>query len=142
MGRPSSESVRRRNLCGGSHAQVRSTCAMPDTNIAAIVEQFTVQVVAAIERSALERVQAAIAGTISGQGGAAARPRLGPPALPHAPRSVTITPKQMRARQLQGRYLGAMRPLSMADKAKVKSVAKTKGVAEALKLALSLRKST
>ena len=48
--------------------------------------------------------------------------------------------KAARARKLQGQYMGALRSLKGADKAKVKAVAKDKGVAEAVKLALSLKK--
>ena len=50
------------------------------------------------------------------------------------------TPKLARARKLQGQYLGALKSLNEAEKAKVKAVAKDKGVAEALKLAKSIKK--
>jgi len=51
------------------------------------------------------------------------------------------SPKVARARKLQGQYLGAMRALTGDDRAKVKAVAKDKGVAEAVKLALSIKKA-
>jgi hypothetical protein len=51
-----------------------------------------------------------------------------------------MSPKLARARKLQGQYLGALRGLTDADKGKVKQVANEKGVPEALKLALSLKK--
>ena len=50
------------------------------------------------------------------------------------------SPKLARARKLQGQYLGALKSLSEADKAKVKAVARDKGVADALKLAKTLKK--
>ena len=50
------------------------------------------------------------------------------------------TPKVARARKLQGQYLGALKSLKGADRAKVKGVAKNKSVAEAVKLALTLKK--
>ncbi len=50
------------------------------------------------------------------------------------------SPKLARARKLQGQYLGALKSLSDADKAKVKAVARDKGVVDALKLAKSLKK--
>lgn len=53
-----------------------------------------------------------------------------------APRS---SAKLARARKLQGQYLGALRSLGAADKAKVKQVVKAKGVAAGLKLAASLK---
>jgi hypothetical protein len=51
-----------------------------------------------------------------------------------------ITPKVARARKLQGQYLGALKSLTGADRAKVKQTAAEKGVAEAVKLALSMKK--
>jgi hypothetical protein len=56
-----------------------------------------------------------------------------------ARRPMKMSPKLARARKLQGQYLGALRGLVDADKAKVKQVAKDKGVPEALKLATSLK---
>jgi hypothetical protein len=50
------------------------------------------------------------------------------------------TPKAARARRLQGQYMGSLRSLTGTDREKVKQLAKTKGIAEAVKLALSLRK--
>jgi hypothetical protein len=50
------------------------------------------------------------------------------------------TPKVARARKLQGKYLGALKSLTGANRAKVKAVAKEKGVAAAVKMALSLKK--
>jgi hypothetical protein len=51
------------------------------------------------------------------------------------------TPKVARARKLQGQYLGALKSLKGADRAKVKAVAKDKGVAEAVKLAARMKKA-
>ena len=51
-----------------------------------------------------------------------------------------VTPKVARARKLQGQYLGALKSLQGADRAKVKQMAAEKGVADAVKLALSLKK--
>jgi hypothetical protein len=56
-----------------------------------------------------------------------------------ARKPMKMSPKLARARKLQGQYLGALRGLADADKAKVKQVAKDKGVPEALKIALSLK---
>jgi hypothetical protein len=52
-----------------------------------------------------------------------------------------VTPQVKRARKLQGQYLGALKSLTGADRAKVKQTAAEKGVAEAVKLALSLKKT-
>jgi len=50
------------------------------------------------------------------------------------------TPKVARARKLQGQYLGALKSLTGADRARVKKTAAEKGVAEAVKLAQTLKK--
>ena len=50
------------------------------------------------------------------------------------------TPKVARARKLQGQYLGALKSLTGADRARVKQTAAEKGVAQAVKIALSLKK--
>jgi hypothetical protein len=47
--------------------------------------------------------------------------------------------KLAKARKLQGQYLGALKSLNEGEKAKVKAVARDKGVADALKLAMSLK---
>ena len=50
------------------------------------------------------------------------------------------TPQVARARKLQGQYLGALKSLTGADRVGVKRTAAEKGVAEAVKLALSMKK--
>jgi hypothetical protein len=51
------------------------------------------------------------------------------------------TPKVARARKLQGQYLGALKSLTGADRAKVKQTAAEKGVAEAVKLAQTMKRA-
>ena len=51
------------------------------------------------------------------------------------------TPKVKRARKLQGQYLGALKSLTGADRAKVKQTAAEKGVAEAVRLAKTMKKA-
>jgi hypothetical protein len=62
-------------------------------------------------------------------------------AKPARKKARKVTPKVARARKLQGQYLGSLRALAGADRAKVKALAAEKGVAEAVKLALSLKKA-
>jgi hypothetical protein len=57
-----------------------------------------------------------------------------------AKKAKKVTPKVARARKLQGQYLGALKSLTGADRAKVKQTAADKGVAEAVKLALGMKK--
>ncbi len=63
-----------------------------------------------------------------------------PAAAKEAKKSKKASPKVARARKLQGQYLGALKSLTGADRAKVKQIAKEKGVADAVKLALTLKK--
>jgi hypothetical protein len=50
-----------------------------------------------------------------------------------ARKPMKMSPKLARARKLQGQYLGALRSLGDSEKARVKAVAKDKGVPDALK---------
>jgi hypothetical protein len=51
-----------------------------------------------------------------------------------------LSPKAARARKLQGQYLGALKSLKGADRERIRRAAKEKGVAEAVKLAKTLKK--
>jgi hypothetical protein len=62
-------------------------------------------------------------------------------AKPVAKKAKKATPKVARARKLQGQYLGALKSLTGADRAKVKQTAADKGVAEAVKLAQTMKKA-
>ena len=115
-------------------------------DITTLIEDFAKRIVAATEAAAAMRVRAALTAALGapikrGPGRpkqAAATPL---PAKPKAVRKApTATAALIRARKLQGQYLGALRGLGQADRAKVKAVAKAKGVPQALKLAASLKK--
>jgi hypothetical protein len=72
----------------------------------------------------------------------AARPSVGKKAEKQTEKlTKKATPKAARARKLQGQYMGSLKSLTGADRERVKQAAKDKGVAEAVKLALSLKKS-
>jgi len=123
---------------------------MPNTDprITSLIEDFAKQIIAATEATAVARVQAVLAGAF----GAPAKRRPGRPKrsivaagtpTPSRPalrrKRPKLTAKLIRARKLQGQYLGALKSLKAADKAKVKAFAKDKGVAAAVKLASSLK---
>lgn len=55
-----------------------------------------------------------------------------------APRRRNLSPKVRALRQLQGRYMGLVRRLSAAQKAKVKAVREKQGLPAAIRLAASL----
>ena len=116
-----------------------------DPNITAIVQAFARQITAAVEASAVARIQAALSTAF----GIPARRKPGRPprqvaavaaAAPPAKKRKKASPELIRARKLQGQYLGALKSLNVSDKAKVKAVAKDKGVAVAVKLAASLKR--
>jgi hypothetical protein len=121
---------------------------MPSTDITALIEAFAKQIITLTEAAASERIQATLSsafgvpvkrgpGRPPKQAAAAAEAR---PAVVR--RKMKLTPKVLKARKLQGQYLGALRGLRAGDRAKVKAVAKAKSVAEAVKLALTLRKKS
>jgi hypothetical protein len=113
-------------------------------NITTLSEDFAKQIIAATEAAAAERIQEALAFAFGtpGKRGPGRPPKAtavtAKPAVGRRP--MKLSPKGLRARKLQGQYLGALRALSGADRAQVKAVAKDKGVGEAVKLALSLKK--
>jgi hypothetical protein len=128
---------------------------MPEINITAVVESFAKELVAAVEASVAKRVQAAVAAAFDApQKRGPGRPRkqvaqarlVAPVAVEGAVPAVATkqrqsSPKAIRARKLQGQYMGALKSLKGADRERVRLIAKEKSVAEALKLALSLKKT-
>jgi len=123
---------------------------MPNTNITALIQDFAAKVTAATEAAAVARVQAAVAAAFGApvKRGPGRPPRSAGAAVAAAPvakvagkrKRPRATAALARARRLQGQYLGALRALGAGDRAKVKAVAKSRSVAEAVKLALSLKK--
>ena len=111
-----------------------------------LVQSFVSQILRVIETATEERIQGALAAFLG------TPPRRGPgrpPKVPTAPspakvsgqkRRVALTPKVVKARRLQGQYLGTIRRLDPAARKRVSALAKEKGVAAALELARSLRK--
>jgi lactam utilization protein B len=111
---------------------------MPHTDIAALIQDFVTKIIAATEADAANRVQGALAGAFTGTvKRGPGRPGAGKSTFGRRPMKVSA--KVTQARKLQGQYLGALRGLTQANRAKVKAVAKTKGVPEALKLVASLK---
>jgi hypothetical protein len=119
---------------------------MPNTdpNIAVLVAAFARQITAIVEATMTKRMQAALAtafGTPAKRGPGRPPKQFAAPARPMASkRKKKASPKVAWARKLQGQYLGALKSLTGSARAKVKAMAKEKGVAEAVKLALGIRK--
>jgi hypothetical protein len=114
-----------------------------------LVDAFVARLSGAVEEHALAAARASVFTALG------APPRRGPgrppksgganrgisaPAAPApgATRKIRNTAKAARARQLQGRYIGALRSLSGAARERVKKIARDKGVAEAIVAAKSL----
>jgi hypothetical protein len=57
-------------------------------------------------------------------------------------RRVSISPKVRALRRLQGKYMGYVRRLKPAEKARVRAVREKEGMAAAIRLATSLAKSS
>lgn len=110
------------------------------TEIESIIREFTARVVAAAKAQANERVLSAVASALTGQAGSAATSAKAAKAAPVAgKRKLKLSAKGLAARKLQGQYLGLLRGLGPGPRARVKKVAREKGVAEALKFAASLK---
>jgi len=114
------------------------------SEIESIVREFTARVVAAAKAQANERVLSAVASALTGQAAPVAAPaakagKPGPVAPIPGKRKLKLSAKGLAARKLQGQYLGLLRGLGPGPRARVKKVAREKGVAEALKFAASLK---
>jgi hypothetical protein len=124
---------------------IRKELLMPSLvpSISALVENLTRQIIAITESTVAERARAALVAALDGspgRGPGRGKSALAPAGTKPARRAPKATAKLARARKLQGQYLGALRSLGQADRAKVKALAKAKGVAAAVKLAVSLKK--
>jgi hypothetical protein len=111
------------------------------TEIESLVREFTARVVAAAKAQASERVLSAVSAALKGHASVAPAPVARPEKAIAAPakRKLRLSAKGLAARKLQGQYLGLLRGLSAGPRARVKKVAREKGVAEALKFAASLK---
>ncbi len=94
------------------------------------------------EKAALRAQLAALEG-IGGRGARRAGRRAGGARRSTAKRRrVAISPKVRALRRLQGKYMGYVRRLKPAEKARVRAVREKEGMAAAIRLASSLAKSS
>ena len=117
---------------------------MPTPEVEVIVRDFVVRFVALVEMDVARRLQNVMASAVANAATAptarsASATTKQPPVANTARRLAKASPKLARIRKLQGRYLGTMRRLKPAERARVKKVTHEKGVAAGLKLALSFR---
>jgi len=109
-----------------------------------LIRNFTSRVVTAVHIQVGERVLAVVAAALTGSQATQA-PRLTNSMNPEAtaaielPRKRKLSPEGLAVRKLQGKYLGVLRGLRPVARARVKKVAREKGVAAAIKFASSLQ---
>jgi hypothetical protein len=106
-----------------------------------LVRDFVEQMVAAVQAQSTDRVLAVV-------GAALGRKQLPParrerqatkPTTKAAGRKLKLSPETLAVRRLQGKYLGVLRALTPGKRARVKKVAREKGIAQAIKFAGSLK---
>ncbi|MBN2559500.1 MAG: hypothetical protein JXQ75_01030 [Phycisphaerae bacterium] len=114
---------------------------VPD--IDASIRDFTARLAEAIEAQVRERVLSAMASVFYPPAPPLAskltQRKPGRRSAPKARRAPRLSAEALAVRRLQGQYLGALRGLPPAARARVKKLAREKGVAAAVKLAVSLR---
>jgi len=110
--------------------------AINSRNLESIVRDFTTRLVAAIEAQTSQRIRNIVSSVLGGPprwiGASKTEARLPSP-------SRKLSDKAVAARKLQGKYIGALRRLRPAARARVKIAAREQGVAAAVKLALSMK---
>ena len=108
--------------------------------IQALISTFTAQLVDAITAQTGRRIQGIVAAALAGPSaapltiGKVQNTGVHPVSQPRR-----LSDKATAARRLQGRYIGALRSLRPAVRARVKKMASKEGVAAAVKLALTLK---
>ncbi|MGA7742350.1 MAG: hypothetical protein ABSF35_03835 [Polyangia bacterium] len=112
--------------------------------VEALVRNFAGRLIAAIEADVTRRLQAVLASALGTPAPSAAAPResmgkSSPVARP-VRRAKKVSRALVQARKLQGRYLGALRGLKPADRARVKAAAHEKGLLTAIELAHSIKR--
>jgi len=115
-------------------------------DIEEIVHSFVEQVVALVQRQAVERVRSAVSSafagsTVSPKAPASAQPAPAPAATTTSRkgRKLNLSPKAIAVRKLQGKYLGIMRALPAAGRERVSKVAREQGVSAAIKFASKIK---
>ena len=125
---------RRRSL-----GYTRGTMRVNFPEIQDLIGNFTAQLMEAVTAQTGRRIQGIVAAALSGSGSAAHLTIGKVGVLRPASKAPRLSDKATAARKLQGRYIGALRSLRPAARARVKKIASQEGVAAAVKLALTLK---
>ena len=117
----------------------RGTMRVNSSEIQALISTFTAQLMDAVAAQIGRRIQGIVATALAGSAapapiGQAQGAGVRPVSQPHR-----LSDKATAARKIQGRYIGTLRSLRPAARARVKKLAATAGVAAAVKLALTLK---
>jgi aconitase B len=104
-----------------------------------LIGNFTAQLMEAVTAQTGRRIQGIVAAALSGSGSAAPLSIGNIGVFRQASKARRLSGKATAARKLQGRYIGALRSLRPADRARVKKMASQEGVGAAVKLALTLK---
>ena len=125
---------RRRSL-----GYTRGTMRVNSFEIQDLIGNFTAQLMEAVTAQTGRRIQGIVAAALSGSGSAAPLSIGNIGVFRQASKARRLSGKATAARKLQGRYIGALRSLRPADRARVKKMASQEGVGAAVKLALTLK---
>jgi hypothetical protein len=107
------------------------------SEIQALIGNLTSQLMDAVTAQTGRRIQGIVAAALAGT---AVPMTIGKSTGVHpVSQSRRLSDKVTAARRLQGRYIGALRSLRPAARARVKKMAAKEGVAAAVKLALTLK---
>jgi aconitase B len=117
------------------------TMRVNSSEVQALISTFTAQLMDVVTAQTGRRIQVIVAAAL-GSGASSTIATAGkvrgagvrPVSQPHR-----LSDKATAARKLQGRYIGALRSLRPAARARVKKMASKAGVAAAVKLALTLK---
>ena len=117
----------------------RATMAISTPDIEALIHDFTARLMTAAHAQAGKSIRSVVAASLNGDKPVSAAPsrpvKSEPTVTASKRRKIKLTAKGLAARKLQGQYLGLLRGLKPGARARVKKIAREKGVAEALKFA-------
>jgi hypothetical protein len=117
----------------------RDTMRVNSSEIQALISNFTAQLMDAVTAQTGRRIQGIVAAALAGSAAPAPIGKVHSIGVHPVSQSRRLSDKATAARKLQGRYIGALRSLRPAARARVKKMASKEGVAAAVNLALTLK---
>jgi hypothetical protein len=109
------------------------------SEIQVLIGNFTSQLMDVVTAQTDRRIQGIVAAALAGSAAPATIGRVQSTGGHPVAQSRRLSDKATAASKLQGRYIGALRSLRPAARARVKKMASKEGVAAAVKLALTLK---